>query len=365
MKQLIVCSDGTWQKITSPYPTNVVKITQAILAPKVSGNGYNPDNLLVFYGEGIGTGNWIDRIFGGLFGWGMDRNIQDAYRFLCLNYTPGDRIYLFGFSRGAYTVRSLGGLIRAIGILPRQGVRKIPQAYKVYQDAKGKYAEKSELIRESVKVRELDQVINFRQQMIAEFGTDYQEIVEITLLGCWDTVGALGIPRIAWIPSFIDRMLNQKYQFHNTKLSSTIKYAFHAVSIDEHRQTFAQTPMKPAQSGQLTEVWFAGGHGAVGGGKREHSPLSNQALLWMIEEVEKLNLGLTFDRQKIEDGLKTDVTIHPNDESKLPFFQGLRSIPAEAVLHHSVYQRWRACAWYRPQNLVESHGKVLDSLLNS
>jgi uncharacterized protein (DUF2235 family) len=352
MKQLIVCSDGTWQKITSPYPTNVVKITQAI--------EYNPDNL-VFYGEGIGTGNWIDRISGGLFGWGIDKNIQDAYRFLCLNYVPGDRIYLFGFSRGAYTVRSLVGLIRSIGILPRQGVRKIPQAYKIYQDAKGKYVDKGELTRESVKVRELEDLVKFRQQMTSEFGDNYQEIAEITLLGCWDTVGALGIPRIAWIPSFIDRFFNKKYEFHNTKLSSTIKYALHAVSIDEHRKAFLPTQMKPAQDGQLTEVWFPGGHGGVGGGTRENSPLSNQALLWMTEEVELLNIGLTFDRNKIEDGVKIDATIRTNDESKFPFFKGMRLIPTDAILHPSVFQRWKSCSWYRPKNLAESQGKLLDN----
>ena len=351
MKQLIVCSDGTWQKITSPYPTNVVKITQAIAS--------NPDNL-VFYGEGIGTGNWIDRISGGLFGWGIDKNIQDAYRFLCLNYAPGDRIYLFGFSRGAYTVRSLVGLIRSIGMLPRQGVRKIPQAYKIYQDAKGKYVDKGELTRESVKVRELDDLVKFRQQMAVEFGTDYQEIIPITLLGCWDTVGALGIPRLSWLPSFIDRFFNDKYQFHNTKLSSTIQSALHAVSIDEHRKAFLPTQMKPAQDGQLTEVWFPGGHGGVGGGTLANSPLSNQALLWMMEEVERLNLGLTFDRSKIEDGFKTDANIRTNDESKFPFFKGMRLIPPDASLHPSVFQRWKSCSWYRPRNLVESHGKVLD-----
>ena len=174
MKQLIICSDGTWQKITSPYPTNVVKMTQAI--------EIDPANL-VFYGEGIGTGNWIDRLAGGLFGLGIDKNIQDAYRFLCLNYAPGDRIFLFGFSRGAYTVRSLVGLIRSVGMLPRQGVRKIPQAYQIYQAAKGKYIDRHESIRESIKVRELDNVAQFRQDMTGEFGTDYQETVEITLLG--------------------------------------------------------------------------------------------------------------------------------------------------------------------------------------
>jgi uncharacterized protein (DUF2235 family) len=351
MKQLIVCSDGTWQKITSPYPTNVVKITQAI--------SYNSDNL-IFYGEGIGTGNLVDQITGGLFGWGIDKNIQDAYRFLCLNYAPGDRIYLFGFSRGAYTVRSLVGLIRSVGMLPQQGIRKIPQAYKIYQDAKGQYVGKGELTRENTKVRELPAVVNFRQQMATEYGTDYQEEIEITVLGCWDTVGALGIPRIAWIPSFIDCFFNQKYQFHNTKLSSTVKSAFHAVAIDEHRKAFLPTQMKPAQDGQLTEVWFPGGHGGVGGGTPANSSLSNAALLWMIESVEGLNLGLTFDRHKIEDGVNVNPKIQTNDDLKLPFFKGIRSMPSEAVLHDSVYQRWHFCRWYRPENLVEHHEKVLN-----
>lgn len=350
MKQLIVCSDGTWQKIASPYPTNVVKITQAIAD--------NPNNL-VFYGEGIGTGNLVDRITGGLFGYGIDKNIQDAYRFLCLNYAPGDRIYLFGFSRGAYTVRSLVGLIRSVGMLPRQGMRKIPQAYKIYQDAKGKYVGKGELTRESTKVRELPAMVEFRHQMTREYGTDYQEEIEIAVLGCWDTVGALGIPRIAWMPSFIDRLFNQKYQFHNTKLSSTVKFAFHAVSIDEHRKAFLPTQMKPAHAGQLTETWFSGGHGGIGGGTRENSPLSNIALLWMMAEVERLNLGLKFDRYKVEDGVDLDPSIQTSDDLKSPLFKGIRSMPSAAILHESVYQRWHLCHWYRPNNLVEHHEKVL------
>lgn len=350
MKQLIVCSDGTWQKIASPYPTNVVKITQAIAD--------NPNNL-VFYGEGIGTGNLVDRITGGLFGYGIDKNIQDAYRFLCLNYAPGDRIYLFGFSRGAYTVRSLVGLIRSVGMLPRQGMRKIPQAYKIYQDAKGKYVRKGELTRESTKVRELPAMVEFRHQMTREYGTDYQEEIEIAVLGCWDTVGALGIPRIAWMPSFIDRLFNQKYQFHNTKLSSTVKFAFHAVSIDEHRKAFLPTQMKPAHAGQLTETWFSGGHGGIGGGTRENSPLSNIALLWMMAEVERLNLGLKFDRYKVEDGVDLDPSIQTSDDLKSPLFKGIRSMPSAAILHESVYQRWHLCHWYRPNNLVEHHEKVL------
>jgi uncharacterized protein (DUF2235 family) len=258
MKQLIVCSDGTWQKTASPYPTNVVKIVQAL----------SDRDRLVFYSEGIGTGNWLDRIAGGIFGWGIDKNIQDAYRFLCLNYAPGDRIFLFGFSRGAYTVRSLVGLIRSIGMLPRQGIRQIPRAYQIYQAAKGEYVDRDLATRETVKISEVDRVVKFRQEMSTRFGTDYQESVEIDLLSCWDTVGGLGIPKIIWLPNFIDRLLYKKYQFHNTKLSSKIAHALHAVSIDENRKTFLHTPMQPAQLGQVTEVWFPGGHGCVGGGRQ-------------------------------------------------------------------------------------------------
>jgi uncharacterized protein (DUF2235 family) len=353
MKRLIICSDGTWQKITSPYPTNVMKITQAIEA--------DPDNL-VFYGEGIGTGNFLDRIMGGAFGWGIDKNIQDAYRFLCLNYTQGDRIYLFGFSRGAYTVRSLVGLIRAVGILPRQGVRKIPQAYKVYQDAKGKYIDKDREIREGIKIRDLDEVAGFRDRISREFGDNYLQIVPITLLSCWDTVGSLGIPRIPWLP--FDRVFNKKYQFHNTKLSSTIEHALHAVAIDENRKVFLQTPMQPAQAGQVTEVWFPGGHGCIGGGTKANSRLSNAALLWTIESVEKLNIGLKFDRTKIEDGIEIDPTVDFANELKFPFSASIRTIPSAAILHSSVAKRWQLNHQYRPKNLA-SYQDVLDRPIDS
>lgn len=350
MRQLIICCDGTWQKMSSPYPTNVVKITQALNAP----------NQLVFYSEGIGTGNCLDRFAGGILGWGIDKSIQDAYRFLCLNYVPGDRIFLFGFSRGAYTVRSLVGLIRSVGILPRQGIRKIPEAYQVYQSTKLEYVNRDIVTRETVKISDERPVVEFRQKMTNLFGKDYQETVEITLLSCWDTVGALGIPRLIWMPAFIDRCLYKKYQFHNTKLSSKIAHALHAVAIDENRKAFSPTPMQAAQPGQVTEVWFPGGHGCVGGGKRANSGLSNAALLWTIETVEQLNLGLKFDLSKIEDGIATDPKLSIQDDWKLPFGRSLRKVPADANLHPSVFKRWQSCQWYRPTNLAATHQQLLD-----
>ena len=344
-KRLIVCCDGTWQKIDSPYPTNVAKLVQAIPV--------SPENLL-FYGEGVGTGDEADKIFGGALGWGIDKNIQEAYRFLCCNYANGDRIYLFGFSRGAYTVRSLVGLIRAAGILPRAGIRQIPIAYRAYQNAKVKFSDKSEIERQNIKLRETDELMEFRQDLHDRYRDGYHEEVEITFLGCWDTVGALGIPdRIPWLP--LDRILNRKYQFHNTKLSSKVIHARHALSIDENRQEFDFTDMIPADglADRVEQVWFPGGHGCIGGGTKANSPLSNAALLWMMAEVEALGLGLSFDnRSSIEDGVGIDATIFCSNELAFPYTPNDRAIPAHSNFHPSVRQRWQDCAWYRPKSLT-------------
>jgi hypothetical protein len=306
-KQLIVCCDGTWQNI-----------------------------------------NWADRTFGGAFGWGLDRNIQEAYRFLCSNYAAGDRIYLFGFSRGAYTVRSLAGLIRAVGILPRLGIRQIPKAYKAYQDAKGTFSNQRDL-----KLRETEQLQKFRQDSIDRYGDDYHAEVEITFLGCWDTVGALGIPdQIPWLP--LAQIINRQYQFHNTQLSSKILHARHAVSIDENRKQFDVTRMEPAQNApnQVKQVWFPGGHGGIGGGTKANSPLANAALLWMMDEVEALNLGLNFNHSQIEDGVETDPSIFFPNNLAFSNTPNDRKILATDILHSSVDRRWQTCAWYRPKSLA-------------
>ncbi len=351
-KRLIVCCDGTWQKTDSLYPTNVAKMIQAI--PVTAEN-------VVFYGEGVGTGDFADRILGGAFGWGLDKNIQDAYRFLSSNYAAGDQIYLFGFSRGAYTVRSLVGLIRAVGMLPRCGIRQIPEAYQAYQDAKGQFSDQQESDRRSIKLREIDKLKEFRQALLKKYGNDYQEEIEITFLGCWDTVGALGIPdQIPWLP--LDQIINRKYQFHNTQLSSKILNARHAVSIDENRKEFDFTRMEPAPNlpNQVKQIWFPGGHGGIGGGTQVNSPLSNAALLWMMEEIEALQLGLSFDLSKIEDGVQTDATIF--------FASGWgsfnRTIPTMKAIddfHPSVQERWLACPWYCPAPLEPFRSRLGNS----
>ncbi len=331
MKRLIVCCDGTWQKLDSNYPTNVVKIAQAI--KPVCDDGITQQ--IVYYDEGVGTGDRLDRIFGGAFGWGIDKNIQDAYRFLCLNYQTGDEIYLYGFSRGAYTVRSLAGLILCSGLLERNQIRQAGKAYKIYRD-------------DHIKPDD-PEAIEFRQQFSSKN-------VRITLLACWDTVGSLGIPdQIPLIP--IDRWLNKKYKFHDTILSSIIDNALHAVAIDEIRKVFKVTIMQPSQSNKkqhLEQVWFAGTHGCVGGGIEAISGLSDIALMWTIEQSEKLKIE--FDTSRIITG------VNPNPET--PFDnkpQGifrltgikLREVKEDSQLHSSVKDRWSVLGQgYRPDNLL-------------
>jgi uncharacterized protein (DUF2235 family) len=290
MKRLIVCCDGTWQKLSSEYPTNVVKITQAI---KSVGDDGVPQ--ILYYSEGVGTGDLIDKLGGGAFGWGLDNVIQNAYRFLCLNYEPNDQIYLFGFSRGSYTVRSLGGLIYNVGLLNRPHIRDTPKAYKFYRD-------RSTDTRPS-------------SSAAIEFRAKYSQEVAITFLGCWDTVGALGIPdQIPWFP--LDNIINRKYEFHDTQINRRIQCARHAVAIDEKRQVFYVTPMHKsakADAQDLKQVWFPGEHGCVGGGTEQHRKLSDAALVWMMEEAGRMGLG--FQQENIENGLVLDPTIAFDDHT--------------------------------------------------
>nr|WP_228035402.1 DUF2235 domain-containing protein [Oculatella sp. LEGE 06141] len=325
---MIVCCDGTWNQLDTPCPTNVIKIAQAI--KPVASDGVHQ---IAFYEEGLGT-KWYDKLPGGALGWGIDQNIQHAYRFLCLNYMPGDEIYLFGFSRGAYTVRSLAGLIYCSGLLSRPHICKAPEAYRLYRDPNIKPA----------------------HAIAVEFRKNYGDRVPITLLGCWDTVGSLGIPDV--IPILpVNSFLNAKYKFHNTCLSSIIQNALHAVAIDELRKPFEITPMQknpdnPEQ--RLHQVWFPGVHGCVGGGTDYHRGLSDGALQWMMDEIGRLNLKLDFDPARIEGGITPDPV--SNFNSSLGFYRFAGTLPRQGIvgieeLHDSVKIRWYKRSDYRPLNL--------------
>lgn len=304
MRRLIFCCDGTWNHIESAYPTNVLKLARAI-----PGIGEDGTAQVVFYLEGVGSGRGtgtlakkIDRLGGGMFGWGLLQNVVEAYKNLVFNYEPGDEIYIFGFSRGAHTARSLAGMIRSIGILDRDHIHMLPEAIKRYQnhtasghpDAPDNCAfrrENSSRVTTGAAERE------WRQRNYPETDLSAVEPLKITYLGVWDTVGAMGVPSFLWISKFF----NRKYTFHDFALSSSVASARHAVAIDERRATFPDAPwdnldelnarqpegsMSPYQ-----QLWFPGDHGSVGGGG-DISGLSDNALHWVVEGAMAKGLSL-------------------------------------------------------------------------
>ncbi len=336
MKRLVVCCDGTWQQLASPCPSNIIKLAQTVKPIASDGTAQ-----IVFYDEGIGTDNQATKLMGGATGLGIDRNIQDGYRFLSLNYVPGDEIYLFGFSRGAYTVRSLAGMIYCSGLLDRSHITKAPEAYDLYRNR-------------DVKPKD-QKAVDYRDQ--------YGDRVPITLLACFDTVGALGIPGIPAFKQF-NEQINKRYKFHDTTLNNCIQNALHAVAIDEIREIFAVTPMKKnpdAENQRVVEVWFPGEHGCVGGGTDDHKGLSDAALQWMMDSIGKLGLGLDIDPSVIPGGIKPDYSCHFKNDPGLFKLAGikLREVSDRIDdLHESTIKRWQSLNDYRPKNLERLADKL-------
>ena len=323
-KHLIICSDGTWNRPDGRHVTNVVKITRALRAQAPKGI-----EQVVFYDWGVGTGDLGDKVKGGAFGEGLDKNIQDAYRFLVHNHAPGDSIFLFGFSRGAYTVRSLAGLIRNCDLLKREHAGKIPQAYKMYRSKAGPDVKSAK-----------------------SFRTRFSKRVPITFLGVWDTVGALGIP-IGFFKGFNPK----KYSFHDTTISSSIiQNAYHALAIDEKRKPFKPTIWKRKKQRKTTEqAWFVGVHSDVGGGYPE-TGLSDIALQWMIQRASEC--GLSFNRSYLssivlenpQGKLHNSYTVKYKLLGKYVRPMGVTS--TDELVHASVWKRYKnRKKAYRPKNL--------------
>ena len=285
MKRLIICCDGTWQSLDNDWPTNVQRIAQFVRPTASDGT-----TQTLYYDPGVGLGSALNRLLGGAFGMGLDAEIEQAYSFLSMNWEVGDEIYLFGFSRGAYTVRSLAGLIRSCGIVRRDCLRAIPRAMALYRDREiGPDHDECIIFRKSNSIGQQDEppVLHF--------------------LGCFDTVGALGIPDvIPLLPE--ERIFADKHAFHDTQLNSWLLHARHAVAIDEQRQDFDVTrmipPRHPRPEHTLKEVWFPGGHGSVGGGIRTERGLSDGPLKWMVAEAG--GVGLEFCPDLIEDYTRPD-----------------------------------------------------------
>ena len=211
MKNLVICCDGTWNTSDQhdngvPDPTNVVRLYNAIAEVDTLGV-----SQYKYYHPGVGTsGSRWDKAIAGGTGKGLDRNIMSAYRDLCDHYERGDRIYLFGFSRGAYTVRSVAGLVSCCGLLDIQGLKETDAWQRIEQLFQRGYRRKSER-------REAWEVQGWK------FQNDADKKVPIRFVGVWDTVGALGIPDDMALLNLIDNL--HDYTFHDTQLSATVQTA--------------------------------------------------------------------------------------------------------------------------------------------
>jgi uncharacterized protein (DUF2235 family) len=268
VKRIAVCCDGTWNVANQEHPTNVVKLALAVKKEDSEGVAQQ-----VFYSAGVGTTRGA-RIRGGAFGVGLSRNVRECYRFLVENYEPGDRLFFFGFSRGAFTARSAAGMVRNCGILRREHADRIDDAFALYR-ARGRD-------------------LHPRGTEATLFRRSFSHVTRIHFIGVWDTVGALGIPVLGRRIGFA-RLINRRWGFHDTTLSRTVDLAYHALAIDEERGPFEPAMwhrQEKAHDQTLEQVWFAGAHSDVGGGSADPS-LSEIPLLWIADKAAAA--GLDFD----------------------------------------------------------------------
>lgn len=340
MTRLIVLCDGTWNRADQPAPTNVRRLCQAI---------EESDSQRVKYEPGVGTRR-LERIRGGAFGFGLSRNVRDCYTWLVDNYEPDDELFFFGFSRGAFTARSLAGLVRNSGILRRENRGMVDAAYKLY--------------------RSRDPEDRPRAETAAKFRADNSHPdATIAFIGVWDTVGALGIP----VDGFRLPVLTRRWRFHDTTLSSKVLNAYHAISIDERRRPFAPTlwvekpgePPPPEQT--VCQVWFAGVHADVGGGYPERT-LADIPLRWMAEHAQQCGLVLKPGALQLapdprgvkHDSLSLFYRLFRPYERELKTRDGN---PIQAWLASSARLRWEHDSAYDPPGLsdwVKRDGPVND-----
>ncbi|MGH7875986.1 MAG: DUF2235 domain-containing protein [Candidatus Binatia bacterium] len=269
MKRIVICFDGTWSKPADEalpgdrqVETNVCRFFKSVQDRAADGT-----RQVKWYDEGVGS-KWYDRYIGGALGAGLEINIVQGYEFLAKEYEQGDEVYILGFSRGAYTARSLVGMIRNCGlILPKHLALRVLMAYGIYRTRDDKT--------DSVTAK--------------MFRAAFSREIKIKFVGVWDTVGALGLPL------HVTKDVNMKfYEFHDTKLSSIVDNAFHAVAIDEHRQDYDVCLWSPdsAPQQQLEQRWFLGAHCDVGGGYPDRR-LADITLGWMQGKASALGLALT------------------------------------------------------------------------
>ncbi len=324
VRRLVLCLDGTWNTDDAHTVTNIVEIRDRLHPTAADGV-----SQLSYYDWGVGTGLGLDRITGGAFGSGMGEKIRSAYRFLSANFIQDDEstteIYIFGFSRGAYTARAVAGFLGSPGLLrPEHHNAEMEQRVWNYY----KTSPKSRLPADRIALKPF---------LFAD--------VRVQCLGVFDTVGARGIP-VHWF-SKLNRL---KYEFADTELGKTVDVALHALAIDEKRWAFqpavwSRPPHEPNR--MVEQVWFPGVHSNVGGGY-EDNRLSRIVLDWMMNRVRASGLGLAFDHPFLDAAPENFAEGRIYESRSLPMFLPDYPVPAFRKICNLAPKGGR----YRPVGLV-------------
>jgi uncharacterized protein (DUF2235 family) len=351
MKRLAIFLDGTWNTLNNN--TNVWRLKSL--------TSESADQR-VYYSQGVGTQRG-EVARGVIMGYGIDDEILEAYTWLIQNFDDGDEIFIFGFSRGAYTARSLSGLICKCGILKLGAPLSIEQLYARYR------------IFNATTIRMLNADGLPKNPSIEEqWLVKYSRPTKIKFVGVWDTVGSLGLP----IGSLKAKV--RKYRFLDTHLRLDNEHAFHALALDERRKNFeptfwtrtVRTGQAPAPDRPIENVeqrWFIGAHANVGGGYAS-DPLAQRPLKWLMDKA--ANLGLVFRDQVVIDPGQVAPPITDSYREfahgfyrlfSRPFYRFVGLPPEQGTqattvrinetIDGSVFERWRVDHSYRPPNLVD------------
>ncbi len=333
-RNLVMCLDGTAGQVRGPGDSNSVRLYELL-------DHGDSTQQLAFYDPGVGTfsspgawtpfARWFSRLGGLIWGGGLRENLGDAYLWLMHTWQPGDRLFVFGFSRGAFTARSLTGMLRAIGLMRPGSENQLQYAVSAYARASGDNREP------------WDEIHRFSALFAQR--VNGRSTIPVAYLGLWDTVKALGVARMA-----------PKWPY--TRDLPNAARIRHAISIDENRRPFREYVVTTDNPDSLEEVWFAGIHTDVGGTHPGESGLSTVALKWIVDGA--IAEGLRIDQERYDDAfadLGTQVhgaKAHRNNPVWALLIPRRRPIPEGAAIHASVQQRMSEMPDYRP-NLPSDH----------
>ena len=357
-KNIVVCCDGTANEFAEDR-TNVVYLFSTLVQDEAQVAFYHPGlGTMEPPGALTGVARSITKLLGKAVGYGLSRDVCEAYGYLMRTYAPGDRVFLFGFSRGAYTARVVAALLHMYGLIRTANEPLVPYAVRMLTGVRDSAA------------------FGLAQEFKATFSWT---AVTVHFLGVWDTVSSVG---------WVENPLRVPFTANNP----SVEISRHAVSIDERRAFFRTNlwhpaaPPKASGPKDLKQVWFAGVHCDVGGGYPEkQSGLSKIALEWMLCEAR--GAGLRIDLQKARQILgwapgspftspNAAADAHESltgcwriaefvpkhhynwqkatEERRMNLFRR-RTIPEGSVLHESVVERMKLVPAYRPPNLPRGY----------